>query len=374
MENIQIKMIVSGGGTGGHLFPGIAVAEALLKRFPGSEVLFVGTERQTDARVLARRDFKTATIHCQGLKGKSLKSRLRSLLLLPGAVLAAGRLIRDFKPQLVLGVGGYVTGPVLLAAKLMGVATCIHEQNSVPGMANRKLGGLVDRVYLSIPGSEEYFLGNRWVLTGNPVREDLLAAAKEEKKACGHTLLVLGGSLGAHRVNTLVAGAMGILAKELPADFRIIHQTGSADEETVRRSYEELGLDHQVAAFFDDMAALYRQADMVVSRAGATTLAELAVFRLPMLLIPYPHAADDHQRKNGDYLARGGAARMMVEEDLNEERLAAAIREIMADNGLRERMAAAAAKLARPGATRAILDQCHQLLGLKKRARKITPR
>ena len=355
-------MIVSGGGTGGHLFPGIAVAEAFLDRYPGSRVLFVGTGRQTDARVLANRKFETATISSQGLKGKSLAQRLGALLQLPLSTLSALRLLRKFRPQLVLGVGGYVTGPVLVAAKMLGIATCIHEQNSVPGMANRKLGRLVDRIFLSIPGSERYFAPGKWVMTGNPLRRELTAAAEEKReKKTGLTLLVLGGSLGAHRVNTLMVGAMAIL-QDSAAQLRVIHQTGRDDEQLVAGRYKELGIRAEVAAFFTDMAGLYRRADLVVSRAGATTLAEITAFGLPMLLIPYPFAADDHQRKNGEYLVQGGAAMMFTQEELTEQRLAGEISALLADEQRRRQMGQAARRLARPEATAEIVKQCERLM------------
>lgn len=355
-------MIVSGGGTGGHLFPGIAVAEAFLDRYPGSRVLFVGTGRQTDARVLANRKFETATISSQGLKGKSLAQRLAALLQLPLSTLSALRLLRKFRPQLVLGVGGYVTGPVLVAAKMLGIATCIHEQNSVPGMANRKLGRLVDRIFLSIPGSERYFAPGKWVMTGNPLRRELTAAAEEKReKKAGLTLLVLGGSLGAHRVNTLMVGAMAILQNSA-AQLRVIHQTGRDDEQMVAGRYKELGIRAEVAAFFTDMAGLYRRADLVVSRAGATTLAEITAFGLPMMLIPYPFAADDHQRKNGEYLVHGGAAVMFRQEELTEQRLAEEISALLADEQRRRQMGQAARELARPEATAEIVKQCERLM------------
>ncbi len=355
-------MIVSGGGTGGHLFPGIAVAEAFLDRYPGSRVLFVGTGRQTDARVLANRKFETATISSQGLKGKSLAQRLAALLQLPLSTLSALRLLRKFRPQLVLGVGGYVTGPVLVAAKMLGIATCIHEQNSVPGMANRKLGRLVDRIFLSIPGSERYFAPGKWVMTGNPLRRELTAAAEEKReKKAGLTLLVLGGSLGAHRVNTLMVGAMAILQNSA-AQLRVIHQTGRDDEQMVAGRYKELGIRAEVAAFFTDMAGLYRRADLVVSRAGATTLAEITAFGLPMMLIPYPFAADDHQRKNGEYLVQGGAAVMFRQEELTEQRLAEEISALLADEQRRRQMGQAARRLARPEATAEIVKQCERLM------------
>lgn len=355
--------MVSGGGTGGHLFPGIAVAEAVLESFSNSEIIFVGTGRHTDVRVLERRSFAHAVVKCQGLKGKTVKQRICSILQLPLAMASAVGLIRKFKPDLVLGVGGYVTGPVLMAARLLMVPTCIHEQNSVPGMANRKLGRFVDKVFLSIPGSEQYFDGRKCVMTGNPVRKELIAAAEEKKSVSDElTLLVIGGSLGAHRVNTLITEAMTTINAEKRFSFKVIHQTGGEDEEMVRDHYKKIGLNALVAPFFDDMAALYKQADLVVSRAGATSLAEIAVMQLPMILIPYPYAADNHQQKNGDYLVKGNAAKMFIEKDLTAEVLSVEIGNLLASKNEREKMSFAAGKLARPGAIEAILHECEKLI------------
>ncbi|MFH1215800.1 MAG: undecaprenyldiphospho-muramoylpentapeptide beta-N-acetylglucosaminyltransferase [Pseudomonadota bacterium] len=364
MGKREIRVIVSGGGTGGHLFPGIAVAEAIIERYPGSKVLFVGTGRPTDERVLAGKKFAKTSIRCMGLKGKSLLEKVAAMAQLPLATFAAMRLMRSFRPQIVLGVGGYVTGPVLLAARVLRIPTCIHEQNSVPGMANRKLGKMVDRVFLSIPGSERYFAPGKCVLTGNPLRGGLVAAAswaRPEKKKT--TLLVLGGSLGAHRVNTLMIEAVSILLKnKTAAEIDLVHQTGPADEKMVGDSYRELGITADVAPFFDDMAKLYTRADLVVSRAGATSLAEMTLFGLPMILIPYPFAADDHQRKNGEYLVQGGAAQLFGQDELTGEKLAGAIGELICNKEKRKRMSRAAKEFARPDATGMIVEQCVGLI------------
>ena len=360
----QIRMIISGGGTGGHLFPGIAVAEGVLHRFPGAEMLFVGTGRQTDARVLANQRFEVTSISCLGLKGKGGIARLKALVRLPFSLFQAAAIMKRFRPALVLGVGGYVTGPVLLAAKLKGIATCIHEQNSVPGMANRALGKFVDRIFLSMPGSEQYFPVGKRVLTGNPVRGELLRLAEQRKKEndCSLSLLVLGGSLGARRVNSLVVEALATMKKDLPKGFRVIHQTGSHDEEQVRKRYGEEGISCEVSAFFTDMAAVYAKADLVVSRAGATSLAEMTVLGKPMILIPYPYAADNHQEKNGRWLVNGGAARMLVEKELSAEQLKEEIKELLASSEKRKGMAEAARRIGRPDATDRIVDECLLLM------------
>ncbi len=364
-----MRIVITGGGTGGHLFPGIAVAEALRERFPGGEVLFVGAGRRMDARALERYRFSVATINCQGLKGKGVLARLRAMIELPIGLAQALALLRRFRPALVFGVGGYVTGPVLLAARLLGIPTCIHEQNSVAGLANRLLGRLVDRVCISIPGSEAYFPAHKTVLTGNPVRRELLVQrAESAPPQAGPTLLVLGGSQGAHRLNTLVVGALSRCRQQLPASVVVIHQTGRADEESVRSAYARANIQARVEAFFDDMAAVYGAADLVVSRAGATTLAELAVRKKPALLVPYPFAADGHQEKNGRFLVAAGAARMYPEGELTEEKLATEIVTLLADGELRQRMGENMGLVARPLATENIVHECIALLGLDSSA------
>jgi len=357
-----MRIIITGGGTGGHLFPGIALATGLKKRVAGCEVMFIGTRRQLDRETLAGFDFKLESISCMGLKGMGLTHRLKSLAVLPGAVLEARRVIKTFSPDLVFGVGGYVTGPVLLAAKLLSVPTCIHEQNSVPGLANRMISRFVDRAFISIPGPS--FPANKTVVAGNPVREEILAAAEEKEfnRKEPFTLLVLGGSLGAHRINLLMLEAMAMLKNENGLTVKLVHQTGTADEDRVRGGYAAAGIEAEVAPFFKDMAALYRRADLVVARAGATTLAELSVMGLPALLIPYPYAADDHQSKNGRYYVEGGGAAMYRESELDGQRLASSLGELLHNPDELHSMAVKMKKMGRPDATRLILDDCLKLI------------
>jgi UDP-N-acetylglucosamine--N-acetylmuramyl-(pentapeptide) pyrophosphoryl-undecaprenol N-acetylglucosamine transferase len=358
---MSMRMIVTGGGTGGHLFPGIAVAEEMRRRFPQARILFVSTDRAMDNTMLAERSFEKKALACLPLKGKSFWGMFKSAGRLPLSLWQALRILRDFKPQLVLGVGGYVTGPVVLAARILGVKTCIHEQNSVPGMANRMLGKIVDQVYISIPGSEDFFPAGKAVLTGNPVRAEILQAAGREKaQGAGKTVLVLGGSQGAHRVNGLMLEAFADNVSGNTVQIR--HQTGSSDEEWVRRGYSEAGAAARVSSFISDMAAAYQEADLVVSRAGATTLAELAVLGKPAILIPYPHAADDHQSTNAAFLARGGAALMFQEQELDGPKLREEILGLLNDAPRLQDMAARMKQYARPEATPVIVEKSMQLL------------
>jgi len=355
-------VVISGGGTGGHLFPGIAVAEALVSR--GGEVLFIGTDRMVEARVLAGRPFAVASVSAAGIKGRGWLARAGALFRLARGFFQAIRILRRFRPAAVLGTGGYVTVPVLLRARILGASTLIHEQNSVPGLANRFLARLVDRVLISFPDDGGRFPQARTVLTGNPVREEIIAAGRggggQEP-----VLLVLGGSQGAHRLNMAVPEALTLVRENLPAGFMVIHQSGAADEEMVRQAYMEKGIRAEVSAFIDDMAAAYRRAALIVSRAGATTLAEICAVGRAAVLVPYPFAADDHQNVNADVLVAGGAAVKMTENGLDPARLGETIVELMQDRAGREKMAAAARRLSRLDATRAIVAECFSLCGCK---------
>ena len=353
-----MRLLICGGGTGGHLFPGVAVAEEFLHSVPRAQVLFVHTGRETDKRVLAKRNFASQGLVSAGLKGKSWWGKVKALLMVPGSVWQAMRLIKEFRPQVVLGVGGYVTGPVLLGAWILGIPVCIHEQNSVPGLANRLLSHLARRIFLSIPGSEGYFRADRWVFTGNPVRKEVRALAGGESRGKGKTLVVMGGSLGAHALNLLMAEGARMLRRQVPEDFRIIHQTGRADVRLVSTAYEKMRIPAKVRAFFDNMPMVLAKADLVVARAGATSLAELTVMGKAMILVPYPYAADDHQMKNGRWLAEAGAATLCEQQGLSSKMLTDEIVRLINNDEERLAMAHAARKLGKPTAARIIVEEC----------------
>ena len=365
VKNHNIRLIITGGGTGGHLFPGIALAQAMMRNSPGCEVLYIGTERKVDKTALTGLGFKVMTIRSQGIKGKSFTSKIKAIFQQPFALLEAARIIREFKPDLVFGVGGYVTVPVILAARLLGIPSCIHEQNSVPGLANRLLGHITHRIFVSLQGSEKYFPTAKTVLSGNPVRSSILTAAGRMHRRLYSeplTLLILGGSQGARRLNSLVLEAVENSLHELSPRPKIIHQTGEHDEAQVREKYAALDMNARVQAFFNDMAEIYSQADLVISRAGATTLAELAVFHKPVILVPYPYAADNHQEINGLSLVQAGGGLMFRQSELNGEKLGKEIRQLLADTKLLAQMAANSGKTAKPEATETIINCCMELL------------
>lgn len=355
-----MKILIAGGGTGGHLFPGIALAEELRAR--GHEVSFVGTARGIEARAVPEAGWPLELIEVTGLKGRGPLASLKGLARLPLALLQSRAILRRQVPELVVGVGGYASGPMVLAAAMARVPTAILEQNSVPGVTNRILGRVVRLVCGAFPGAARYFPPHKYRLLGNPVRIKVRAAMATVSSATASTgLLVVGGSQGAHAVNELVAGALEQLAARglrLP----VVHQTGSADKEAYAARYAAAGLDVDVRDFIVDMAAAYRGARLVVARAGASTLAELTTLGVPALLIPFPQAADDHQTANARDLVAAGAARLFVQAETSPDQLADAISALYDDQAALAQMGGAALSMARPEAHREIADALLELV------------
>ncbi len=356
----NIRLLMTGGGTGGHLFPAVATAQQFQKQMPGTEVLFVGTTRKMDTRSLGMYGFASESIRCYGLKGKNPLELLKAIAVLPVSYLQALLIIRRFKPDIIVAVGGYVTGPVVAAAKSMGLPVVLHEQNSVPGLANRKLGKLADRICLSLPGSGTHFPADKILYTGNPVRNKILelAGKTQSQKSRRQTLLILGGSQGAQAVNRLVSDALCSFTDSELQGIKVIHQTGDRDQEKVLAAYQQRGIDSVVAGFFMKMDEVYAEADLVVSRAGATTLSELAVLGKPVILIPYPSAADNHQEKNGQYYVSGGGAVQYLQKDLTAEQLGASILELIYNKDQLTIMGTAMKRLAFPDAAESIVACC----------------
>ncbi|MGE3843672.1 MAG: undecaprenyldiphospho-muramoylpentapeptide beta-N-acetylglucosaminyltransferase [Vicinamibacterales bacterium] len=354
----SLRVVIAGGGTGGHLYPGLAVARELLGRHPGHVVTFAGTERGIEARVLPREGFPLDVIRSAGLKGKSLSAVLRGLTLLPLSFIDAWRIVSSRTPSVVVGVGGYSSGPVVAVAATRGVPTLLLEQNAAPGLTNRLLARLVDAAALTYEDAAPWFRGKGFV-TGNPVRQGFNVRSQAEGAAGGRAarrLLVFGGSQGAHAINVAMAAAAPRFKAHLPA-LSIVHQTGQADLEMVRAAYQEVGLGARVEPFLLDMDTEMREADLVLCRAGATTLAELAVAGKPAVLVPLPSATDDHQRKNAEVLARAGAARLLAQRDLTDETVFALVSGLLADPTACRAMSEAALRLARPDAAQRIVDR-----------------
>jgi UDP-N-acetylglucosamine--N-acetylmuramyl-(pentapeptide) pyrophosphoryl-undecaprenol N-acetylglucosamine transferase len=351
-----VKVLIAGGGTGGHLFPGVAIAEELRARHPGAEITFVGTRRGIEARVLPDLGWPLELIEVSGLKTVGAMGALRGLFRLPKALLQARRLVKKYKPDAVIGVGGYASGPVVLAARMRGVPTAICEQNSIPGLTNKMLGRIVRSVFLSFDESRRFFKPAKILMTGNPVRRDLVQKLLGEAPAhTGVHVLVCGGSQGAVAVNELASRALIALG-----GVTITHQTGEKDLEATRARYQAAGVAADCHAFIKDMASAYQRADIIIGRAGATTVAELAIAGKPAIFIPYPFAADNHQELNAREMAAKGAALMFRQSELTAEALADALRPLLTDDGKRAAMGAAMKSLAKPGAAGAVADWCEQ--------------
>lgn len=357
-----MRLMIAGGGTGGHLFPGVAVADELRRRDPDAPVVFVGTARGIEARVLPDLGWDLELIRVSGLKTVGIAGKLKGAFRIPGALWQSRKVIKKFRPDVVVGVGGYASGPVVLMARMMGVPTAIVEQNSIPGLANKILGKFVRAVFLAFDHTRSYFKAKKIHMTGNPIRADIVAALEAERDAgSGRRLFVFGGSQGAVAVNKLVVEAAAILAaREFELD--ILHQTGERDLETTRAGYRDAGIDADCRAFVDEMAREYRNADLIVSRAGATTVAELTCVGRPAVLIPYPFAADNHQEINAVELADAGAARMFKQDELTGEVLADTIEDTLGDAARLAEMGSAMKALGRPDAASKIVDWCEQQL------------
>jgi UDP-N-acetylglucosamine--N-acetylmuramyl-(pentapeptide) pyrophosphoryl-undecaprenol N-acetylglucosamine transferase len=356
-----IRVVIAGGGTGGHLYPGIAVARELLRRSPESVVTFAGTARGIESRVLAREGFALDLLRSAGLKGASVAGWLRGIALLPLGGLDAWRIISRRSPDLVIGVGGYSSGPVVLVAALRGVPTLLLEQNAVPGVTNRTLAHVVKAAAVTFDSTVAYF-GGRGFVAGNPVRPEFLAigGAPAERRAGPVRILIFGGSQGAHAINVAMVEAASRLAAG-PGRVAVTHQTGERDLELVRSGYRRAGLEARVEPFLFAMDREMTAADVIVCRAGATTIAELTAAGRPAVLIPLPTAADDHQRRNAEVLVGAGAAEMIEQTDLTGDRLADRMLALAEDEARRAAMAAAARRLARPDAARVIVDKAFEL-------------
>ena len=359
-------MVIAGGGTGGHLYPGIAVARELLARMPDAQISFAGTAQGIESRVVPREGFALDVIRSAGLKGKSIGARLRGAALVPIGLKDAWRIVSRRRPDLVIGVGGYSSGPVVLVASLRGVPTMLLEQNAVPGLTNRWLSRVVKAAAVTYDSTEIYF-GAKAFVSGNPVRPEFFATAGPQQESAldeqnsGTRILVLGGSQGAHAINLAMVEAAPRLASGGPP-LRLVHQTGERDVEMVRIAYREAGLPAVVEPFFFDMGRQLGQADVVVCRAGATTLAEITAAGKAAILIPLPTATDDHQRRNAEALAGAGAAELLLQKDTTAGAIADRILALAGDRERRARIERAARSMAKPDAARVIVDRALALV------------
>jgi UDP-N-acetylglucosamine--N-acetylmuramyl-(pentapeptide) pyrophosphoryl-undecaprenol N-acetylglucosamine transferase len=357
-----MRVIIAAGGTGGHIFPGIAIAREFKERDQSTAILFVGTARGLEAKIVPRAGFDLELIKVGALKGVSIFERTKSLGALPPSFVAARRILKRFKPDVVIGVGGYSSGPTLLMAALSRIPTMVVEPNAMPGFTNRVLARFVNAAALSFADAQKYF-GARGVVTGNPVRIDFARLAKKQRTEKLH-VLIFGGSQGARAINNAVIGALPALVSKKDR-LSITHQTGEGDYETVRQRYADAGFDDaDVRPFIHDMADQYARADVLICRSGATTVAEVAAAGKAAIFIPFPFATDDHQRKNAEVFVRVGAGRMILQQHLTAARLAEELNYLIENPTEIDRMEEASRGLGRADSTERAVDLACSLVSL----------
>ena len=362
-----MRVLIAAAGTGGHIYPGIAVAKEILRRDEKAQIRFVGTARGLENRLVPQAGFELSIIDSAGLKSVGVGARARGLAKLPRSFFDARRIIKEFRPDIVIGAGGYVSGPVLLMAALMNLPTMVLESNALPGLTNRTLARFVDRAAVTFEASLPFFRG-KGVVTGNPVRREFFEIPVRQRDPSQFSLLIFGGSQGAHAINEAMIAALPDLEDQRPL-LRITHQTGEADFEKVARAYLDAGWGEQaeVRRYIDNMVQAFAAADLVICRAGATTTAELIAAGKAAIMIPFPLAADDHQRKNAEALVAQDAAKMILQQELNGERLAGEIRQLVQLPGELGKMEMASRKLARGDAAAAAVDLMQELVDSKGR-------
>ena len=354
-----MKVLIAAGGTGGHIFPGIAVANEIMRRDEANEVLFVGTARGLEKRIVPENGYQLSLINSAGLKNVGVMGKIKGLSVLPRSFVEARRIIRQFRPHVVVGAGGYVSGPVLMMAAIMGVPTLVMDSNALPGFTNRRLARFVEKAALTFDEAVPFF-GKKGVVTGNPVRQEFFDIPATKRGESFH-VLIFGGSQGARAINNAMADALPQLA-DLAGRLTITHQTGEHEFEAVRAAYGGTVFEKaDVRPFISDIFLEFEKADLIICRAGATTCAEVAAAGKAAIMVPFPGAADDHQRKNAEALERARAVRMILQADLSADILAASLRELIAEPELITEMEMAAKELGRPNAAAATVDIIEEL-------------
>ena len=363
MSQCKRRVVIAGGGTGGHLYPGIALAKALMRHDMNIEISFVGTQKGIEAKVLPREGFELKTILSAGLLGKKRLSRWMSWVKLPiGTAQSMCFLIRK-RPDLVVGVGGYASGPLVLSAWILRVPILIHEQNSFPGLTNKWLGKIADKVAISFKDSAKFFPKDKVEVTGNMIRDEFCQPREDFPKDLQgpFRVLVLGGSQGAHSINVAMTEALEALASKRE-NIHITHQTGESDHKMVSNKYKNSGFSHDVRPFIDDVAEQYRKASLVICRAGATTLAEVTACGKVSVLIPFPHAAHNHQEKNARVLDAANAGELVLDNELSGERIAQSILNAMENPEQLHEMEENSYQLGNRDATEKVRKICMDLL------------
>jgi UDP-N-acetylglucosamine--N-acetylmuramyl-(pentapeptide) pyrophosphoryl-undecaprenol N-acetylglucosamine transferase len=365
-SNHAIRIIIAGGGTGGHLFPAIAIAQEFIAKNSENKVIFVSTGNPFELSVLDKAGFTLEKITAEGIKGRGLLRQLRSIWKIPMGIFESIRIIKNFRPDLVMGVGSYAAGPVAIGAWFMRKKLILHEQNILPGITNRILSRFADRIYVSFKNTKANFNPGKVVYTGNPLRKEFMQKAKEKKNTTASaqkhpfTVLILGGSQGAHSINEAVINALEHFRGK--HNFYFIHQTGKQDEAAVKKAYKDQGISCMVKSFFHDMPQQYQRANLIICRAGATTVAELAAVGKGVIFIPFPFAADNHQVLNARTFTKTGAAEMILQKHLTGRIIAQRIEYYALNKEALEVMAAKAKSLGKPDAAKIIVEDCYKLI------------
>lgn len=349
-----MRAILAGGGTGGHVIPALAIAQQLKKQY-GAEILFIGTSRGIENRLVPAAGFELKLVQVGALKNVSIATRLKTVSDLPRAILESRRIFREFRPDVVIGVGGYASGPAMLAAVLSRIPTLVFEPNFVPGFANRVVAPFVSAAAVHFEETGRYF--KRCKVTGVPVREKFFVQTGEPKAP---TLLVFGGSQGAHAINVVVMQCASQLLARNP-QLRIVHQTGEKDFAEVEAAYAPLGGRAQAHRFIDDMPTAFAEASLLICRSGASTVAEVTAAGKPAIFVPFPRAADDHQKRNAEALAKAGAAIMIEESKLTPENLVGAVTSLLADPVRLRKMSEVARSMSHPDAALEIATMAAKL-------------
>ncbi len=360
----SIRVLFAAGGTGGHIFPALAVAQAMQSLAPAVQVSFVGTRHGLESRLVPRYGFAVDYVDVRFLKGTRLLKKLKHMALLPRSAWQCWRLLRRLRPQVVIGAGGYVSGPLVAMASLMGIPTAIMEQNAIAGLTNRLLGPLVRRVFVSFPGVSYPFKAKKIRALGNPVREMGDAVADRERRAEALHVLVFGGSQGAVPLNRQVPRALRALGEQ-GTKLVVRHQAGQGRQAETEEAYAGFAGQVEVSAFIDEMPGAYRWADLVICRAGATSLAELKAAGKAAILVPFPRAAHDHQTRNAEAMVAADAAWMLTDDDLAGDALVTLLQRLLGDPEEVRLRAAKALALAQPEAARDVARESLGMAGWK---------
>jgi UDP-N-acetylglucosamine--N-acetylmuramyl-(pentapeptide) pyrophosphoryl-undecaprenol N-acetylglucosamine transferase len=357
-----VRVVIAGGGTGGHLFPGIAIAEEILARGNNHRVIFIGTKKGIEHRMLRQLGYELQEIDIEGVKGRGLKALLKVTYQIPHSMWQSRQILKRFCPDIVIGVGGYASGPAVITARIMGIPTAIAEQNAMPGITNRILSKFANIIFVTYAQTKDWFPPSKVIVSGNPVRKVFAAGrvGAQEKKV--RQLLIFGGSQGAAAINKNVIAMMPQLQK-MKDKLRVLHQTGERELEIVKKAYKQYGLDAQVTPFIVNMADAYAEADLIICRAGATSIAEITAAGKAAILIPFPFAANDHQTKNAEILDCAGAAVIIKEHELTAEILFSIIDDLLSNKKKLLQMEEASAKLGNIKAAAKIVDACMAMAG-----------